>query len=150
MPAGAVVGDVSKQVYCAFCHAPKYYYVDEKRTCAQCGVHFVFSATEQKHWYETLQFHFDSTAIRCVKCRRQKRYERGAQMRLAEAGQRRKENPNDPGALLEFAESITELRRIGGQGDLAAAIAACRKARRVSAEMILAWYWEGVAHELAG
>jgi hypothetical protein len=52
LPRGAVAGDVMKQVLCASCHVPKYFYVDETRRCAQCGERFTFSGKEQKYWYE--------------------------------------------------------------------------------------------------
>lgn len=47
LPRGALAGDVTKQAFCP-CHAPKYFYLDETRTCIQCGTEFPFSATEQK------------------------------------------------------------------------------------------------------
>ena len=48
VPKGAVPGDVSKQVFCSACQEPKYFYVDETRTCVQCGSRFIFSGAEQK------------------------------------------------------------------------------------------------------
>src|SRR5262245_59246467 len=65
LPRGAVRGDVHRQHFCPMCHVPRFFYVDDARTCVQCGAEFVFSGEEQKFWYETLKFHFDSVAIRC-------------------------------------------------------------------------------------
>lgn len=150
LPPGAVEGDVSKQVYCRLCHSPRYFYVDEKKTCVQCGRDFVFSAQEQKHWYESLHFHFDSTAIRCVECRSKKRSDRAVQARLNEAARRLKENGDDPEVLVDYARAVVDHRAFRGQGDVAAAIRACRKAREVSPTMLDAWYWEGRCNQLAG
>src|SRR5262245_52943181 len=54
LPPRAVRGNVRLQSYCPLCHVPKYFYVDEERDCVQCGAAFVFLATEQKYWYESL------------------------------------------------------------------------------------------------
>src|SRR5687767_11028641 len=51
LPRGAVRGDVRKQLYCTAHHMPKYFYVDEQRTCVQCAQRFTFRAAEQKYWY---------------------------------------------------------------------------------------------------
>jgi hypothetical protein len=79
MPKGAVRGDVTRQHFCPMCHVPRYFYVDMERTCVQCGGKFVFSGGEQKFWYETLQFHFDSVATRCPECRRKRRSDKAMQ-----------------------------------------------------------------------
>lgn len=150
LPPGAIRGDVSKQIYCKLCHVPRYYYVDAQRECVQCGKAFVFSAREQKYWYETLHFHFDSTAIRCAACRRLKRSERGVQVQLFEATSNLRGHEADPGRLLDFARAVVALREMCGEGKVADAIAACRKARACSSEAVAAWYWEGRCHALAG
>src|SRR5258707_97933 len=65
MPRGAVRGDIRRQNLCFHCNVPKYFYVNEDKTCIQCGKDFVFSAQEQKFWYETLKFYGTSEAVRC-------------------------------------------------------------------------------------
>ncbi len=70
MPRGAVRGNIRQQNLCFQCNVPKYFYVDEDKTYIQCGEAFVFSAREQKFWYETLKFYGTSEAIRCPECRR--------------------------------------------------------------------------------
>jgi Probable zinc-ribbon domain len=37
-------------------NSPKFAYVDEVKKCSDCGNEFVFAATEQAFWYETLEF----------------------------------------------------------------------------------------------
>jgi hypothetical protein len=88
IPKGAVPGDVSKQVFCSACHEPKYFYVDETRTCVQCGSRFTFSAAEQKYWYETRKFNFSSIPIRCKNCRRLRRSEHALREQIARARHR--------------------------------------------------------------
>jgi hypothetical protein len=141
---------VQKQVYCKLCHCPRYYYVDYRKTCVQCGEEFVFSAREQKYWYETLKFHFDSTAIRCPECRRKRRTERALQEQLAEVIARLKRTSDDPLLLVELAHVTVQLRQCCGQGNLARAVAAARRAGRLSPPLHEALYWEAACHEVAG
>ncbi len=78
LPKNAVAGNIREQMFCHMCHTPKYFYVDIERECVQCNQLFVFSAKEQKYWYETLKFNFHSSAIRCVSCRRKQRSDKSA------------------------------------------------------------------------
>jgi hypothetical protein len=52
---------------------PRLFYSPRLRTCRRCGRVFIFSAREQKYWYEDLKFYVDSTAVECVTCRKQER-----------------------------------------------------------------------------
>jgi hypothetical protein len=63
----AVGADISKQDYSV---CPRYWYVDAAFRCARCGETFVFSADEQRFWYQELGFHIDSHARHCQTCRR--------------------------------------------------------------------------------
>ena len=51
---------------------PKYY-VDVAFQCCDCGAQEVWTAKQQKWWYEVRQAHVDSTAVRCLPCRRKRR-----------------------------------------------------------------------------
>ena len=93
MPSGAVRGDVRKQHFCSLCHTPRYFFVDLDRQCVQCGADFVFSAKEQKYWYETLQFPFDSVAIRCPPCRAKRRTDKALRQQMSAARQGLKDDP---------------------------------------------------------
>ncbi len=68
--ATAVRADISKQ---DFTICPRHWYVDAASRCARCGKSFVFSAAEQKAWYEELKFYVDSLPKRCQACRRELR-----------------------------------------------------------------------------
>ena len=161
MPEGAVRGEPHRQEFCPACHVPKYFYVDLERHCLQCGEHFVFSAREQKFWYEGLKFHFDATAVRCRTCRRRRRDARmlRAQVQAAREGVSRA--PDDPARQLALAEALVRLYEQTGAGRLSDAISAARRARRGSQgdrSSAPRWqqgaseasFWEGLAQVLAG
>lgn len=146
LPKGAVAGDVTKQTFCPMCHTPRYWYMDQKKTCVQCGKKFIFLAMEQKYWYESLKFHFDSVAIRCERCRHQRRTAVSAQRQVAAATKRLEEAPGDPARLIEFAQAFVQQRRILGRGKLDRAIAAAREAHRISPELPESLFWEAACH----
>lgn len=150
MPKGAVRGDPRRQSFCGMCDVPKYFYVDEDRTCVECDKPFVFEAGEQKFWYEDLQFNFASTAMRCVDCRRRVRSGKSLQHQLTRAVRQAKENPADPGALLALTEASLAYFDRFQRADLDRALAAARKARRLSREAWEPLYWEARCHEAAG
>lgn len=68
--ATAVRADISQQ---DFTVAPRLWYVDATFCCARCAKSFVFSAQEQKFWYEELKFFVDSLPKHCSSCRRELR-----------------------------------------------------------------------------
>ncbi len=148
LPRGAVRGDPRRQTYC--CDPPRYYYVDQARTCLQCGASFVFGAAEQKYWYETLGFRLDATAVRCPPCRRKRRSDRAIRQTLALAVAEAAARPADPLVLAALAQAtLTHVERFGN-GDLDRALAACRKARKAAPDLAQALYWEGRVQESAG
>jgi hypothetical protein len=138
------------------CHTPKYFYVDEETTCLQCGERFVFGAGEQKYWYETLKFHFDSVAVRCARCRKQRRSQRALEAGLAQARAAARADPKSPASLVSLAEAIARLFERSGRGNLADGIAASRAARREAraahhrAEAAEAIFWEATCQRLSG
>jgi hypothetical protein len=150
MPAHAVPGDPSKQDFCSAHHLPKYFYVDEEKVCVQCGQPFIFTAHEQKFWYETLRFNFSSTAIRCQKCRRQRRNGRSLQHQLSVALRLADEQPEDPVALVTLARATAEYFQYFSSGNLDRGIAAAHRALKVAPLLYEALYWEGVCQEAAG
>jgi Probable zinc-ribbon domain len=131
VPRGAVEGDVAQQVYCHSCHVPKYFYVDEPRRCIQCDERFVFTAREQKYWYETRKFNFHSVPVRCAACRRQRRSEHALREQVATARRAVASTPDDPGAQLALARALVELHERTNTGRMEDAVAAARKAARL-------------------
>ena len=150
LPRGAVRGDVRNQNFDPMCHVPRYFYLDERRSCVQCLQPFTFRAQEQKYWYERLRFHFRSIPIRCPACRRKRRSEGALREQIARARAHVREAPSDPGAHLALARAIVEYHIRTDEGDLAAAIAAARTAARLWPEAAEPLYWEGLAHARAG
>ena len=150
LPKGALPGDVARQQYCTAHHVPKYFYVDEQRRCVQCKETFVFSAKEQKFWYETLKFNFGSSAIRCRRCRRQKQSERALREQIGTALRQLQARPNDPALLIDLARATVRYREATGQGNLDRAIAASRRALSEWPSSPEPLFWEGKCHYLAG
>jgi hypothetical protein len=150
LPKGAVAGDVSKQVFHPALHVPKYFYIDETRTCVQCDSPFTFSGAEQKYWYETRRFVFDSIPIRCQSCRRLRRSEHALRQQIAHARELVRSQPGDPASHLALARAIVELHERTGGGRLDDAIAAARKAAKLWPDSAEPALWEGLAHARAG
>lgn len=78
----AIRGDPELQDAGGF--APLYYaYSDRLERCVHCGVSFVFSANEQKYWYEDLAFYTRSEPTGCLDCRRRRRRYRDLNLKIA-------------------------------------------------------------------
>lgn len=71
LPAGFLWGDPARQVFGL--GGPALVFGPLEKRCRECGVDFVFTADEQRHWYETLGFFLDATAVRCSPCRTKRR-----------------------------------------------------------------------------
>jgi hypothetical protein len=148
LPPGAVRGDPRKQLFC--CDVPSYFYVDLPRTCRDCGADFVFSAREQRHWYETLGLRLDARAVRCLPCRRAFRRVRGVSRALSDASRALSEGPLHPPAVLAYARAAVAHAEQFGHAPLDAAIAALRALLRSEPRAAEALYWEGRCQEAAG
>ncbi len=116
----------------------------------QCGLVFVFSGREQKYWYESLRFNFNSVPVRCAGCRRRRRSDRALAEQVAVARAAVREAPDDPAALVSLARAIVELHERTGQGRLDDAVAASRRAARLWPEATEPLLWEGIAQARAG
>ena len=66
----AVRADVEKQNYVT---CPRHWYFDATYRCVDCNEVFVFSADEQRYWFEELQFFVDAFPVRCLACRQNAR-----------------------------------------------------------------------------
>ena len=115
----------------------------------------MFRAAEQKHWYESLKFHFDSVAVRCVDCRRRRRSELSLQQELRDAKARVAQEPASAAAQLGVAEALVRYHQRTGQGRLDQALAAARKARQLlkghpASDGARADFWEASCQALTG
>ena len=61
---------------------PPAYYYDKAFHCADCGAHEIWTAKQQKWWYEEAGGYFFATATRCRDCRKKER-ERKVRARAA-------------------------------------------------------------------
>lgn len=68
-PLGAVPADLSKLAHNNTDGLLPSFYLDSPFTCRDCGSQEVWTAKQQKWWYEELQKPIDSRAVRCHPCR---------------------------------------------------------------------------------
>lgn len=94
--------------------------------------------------------HFDSTAIRCPKCRRAQRTVKALNRQLELIKSKLRKEPNDPFLLLSLAQTILAFHKKTNSGNLDEAIASCRLSIKLWPEAYEAIYWEGMCHLEAG
>jgi hypothetical protein len=70
--------------------APPAYYRSRPFTCKDCGVEEIWTAAQQKWWYEEAGGYFFATAIRCRPCRQQERQRKAEARRIHHEGLVRK------------------------------------------------------------
>jgi len=66
------------------------FYVDRPFVCKDCGKSEVWTATQQKWWYETAKGDVWKVAIRCRPCRRRERERKAEARRVQHDGMARK------------------------------------------------------------
>lgn len=66
------------------------YYLDQPFACLECGKAEVWTATQQKWWYEVAKGYAFTTANRCRACRRRERQRRDEARRVHQEGLARK------------------------------------------------------------
>jgi Probable zinc-ribbon domain len=89
---------------------PNFAYVDQPRTCEDCQTDFVFSASEQAYWYETLEFVAYSMPKQCPDCRRTRRKAKGIH---AELGRIHAQFSGGIPELIQLADLYLELGNAG-------------------------------------
>ncbi len=108
-------------------NAPKFAYVDELKTCSDCGTEFIFAATEQAYWYETLEIPIFAIPNQCVSCRKKRRAVKQAHLELGEV-------------LGSFAGTIPELLQLSDLyekiGNLPKALEFVRRAKNKSRDEV--------------
>ena len=53
--------------------SPRHWYIDARFHCRSCGSEFLWSAQEQKTWFESYRFWVDSFPTLCRRCRGERR-----------------------------------------------------------------------------
>ena len=69
LPPGVVAADTSQQVPINTYDGPKTFYVDMDFKCRDCGNREVWTALNQKWFYEVAKGSLHQTAVRCRDCR---------------------------------------------------------------------------------
>jgi hypothetical protein len=72
-PPGAVLADYDELKHInTYGQLPRYY-IDKPFVCRDCGTEEIWTAEQQKWWYEVAKGHIDSTAVRCHECRQKRK-----------------------------------------------------------------------------
>ncbi len=71
------------------------FYIDKEFECKDCGTTEVWTARQQKWWYEIAKGYFETTAVRCRSCRDQRKNEKEAQRKHMEEMANKKPHPNE-------------------------------------------------------
>lgn len=67
------------------------YYVDQPFTCCDCAATCVWTAEQQRWWYETIGGSQDAIAKRCRPCRQRERQRKELARQVSQAGLLRKQ-----------------------------------------------------------
>ncbi len=102
---------VNKQ-NCSMC--PRYWYVDAVFRCARCDAEFLFSAGEQRAWYEEYGFWVDSYPRRCPVCRRDLRKLKGIRQEYDQSVAHTLRH-GDLESKKRLASMIDQLYELGGE-----------------------------------
>ena len=97
--ASAIRADISRQDYSVY---PRCWYMDAEVKCDRCEKSFVFSADEQRFWYEDARFYVDSFPRQCKACRRE----------LRELKSLRQEYDRDITAVLADRSNLSKKQRL--------------------------------------
>ena len=71
------------------------FYVDKEFTCRDCGANEIWTAKQQKWWYEIAKGALETTAVRCSACRRKIRAQKEAQRIHMEEMAKREPHPHE-------------------------------------------------------
>ncbi|KFB67197.1 zinc-ribbon domain containing protein [Candidatus Accumulibacter vicinus] len=67
------------------------YYVDIAFRCRDCGAECVWTAAQQKWWYEVAQGNIETRAVRCRPCRIKERERKSQARRMQQEGLQKKQ-----------------------------------------------------------
>ena len=141
LPAGSILANTDQQEWASTSCWPwlHWAYVPHTRRCRRCREDFLFSAEEQRHWWEVLGLPTEVWPRQCAPCRKVIRREKAAHAALAEARRRLEADPGDLAAELEVARATWALRETIGPEGLNRGVGAARRARgfRKEAEKLL-------------
>lgn len=81
-PPGAVEADPAELAHNNTYGLLPLYYLDKAFTCRDCGSEELWTAKQQKWWYEVAKGNINSTAVRCRACRRREQERRAEARRV--------------------------------------------------------------------
>ncbi|MBI5848794.1 MAG: zinc-ribbon domain-containing protein [Nitrospirae bacterium] len=73
LPQGAILSDPQELKHINTYGSLPEYYIDYPFTCIDCGSSEIWTAEQQKWWYEVAKKHIDSFAVRCRQCRHKRK-----------------------------------------------------------------------------
>ena len=82
VPAGAIPADQAKLLHDRTLGPRPRFYADKRFTCVECGMEEVWTAADQKWWYEEAKGKIATRANRCSACRRNSRLRRSQERRI--------------------------------------------------------------------
>jgi hypothetical protein len=82
VPAGAIPAEQANLLHDRTLGPRPRFYADRRFTCAECGTEEVWTAADQKWWYEDARGKIASRANRCRACRRNGRLRRSQERRI--------------------------------------------------------------------
>lgn len=74
---------------------PPDYYIDQEFICRDCGANELWTATQQKWWYEVAKGSIYSDAVRCKSCREKIKEAKELQKKHMEEMALKKPHPNE-------------------------------------------------------
>lgn len=86
VPLGAVAADPAQLAHNNTYGLLPSFYIDTPFVCKDCGAHEIWTAKQQKWWYEIAKGHIDTRAVRCRPCRLLERARVEEARRVSQAG----------------------------------------------------------------
>ena len=126
------------------------YYEDQTFTCRGCKEKFVFTANEQRVWYEQFKIPIHAGRVRCPDCQDDYKDDVSLKQHFDEATEQLKSHPDHWAINLEFGRLALLLHASSGGGSLDRAIAALKRAHELNSKAYEAVYWLGRCYELTG
>jgi hypothetical protein len=110
VPAGAILADQANLLHDRTYGPRPRFYADQRFTCVECGTEEVWTAADQKWWYEEAKGKIATRANRCHACRRNRRLRRSQERRIHIEGMVTKHGLE--GAARRLCLSVEELERM--------------------------------------
>jgi len=111
VPRGVLPADQASLLHDSTYGPRPRFYVDQPFVCVDCGKAEVWTAADQKWWYEVAQGKIASRANRCRDCRRKRRLRRSQERRIHVEGLIAKYGLEEAARRLRFTVEVLEKMR---------------------------------------